>query len=223
MRIRTDRSVDLGDGMMCCLTVPSEFRQVQDEYPILFRRNAEHNGFTALAMFGFDQGENLFLDQDWDARYLPLALAIQPFLIGRARPDSVDKQVHVDLDSPRVGMGEGVRVFDEFGRPTPYLETIAEQLGALDEGYRDSSAFFDALDRHDLLEPLTLEVTLSDGSTNRLVGFHVIDEDKLRDLDGTALADLHDAGHLMPIFMVVASLGRLNALIGRKNRRLSHG
>lgn len=129
------------------------------------------------------------------------------------------------MASPRIVAdgGEGVRVFDEHGSPTPYLETVAEQLGALDEGWQGSAEFFAALRRHELLEPLTLEITLDDGSTNRLVGFHVVDEDRLRALDGDALGELHRDGHLMPLFMAVASVGKLSELIARKNRRMAHG
>ncbi|HEX8555598.1 MAG TPA: SapC family protein, partial [Sphingomonas sp.] len=173
LRIRTDFGVELGDGKMCSLVVPAEFRDVQNEYAILFRHNPERDGFTAVAMFGFEADENLFLeDGRWDARHRPLAMAIQPFLIGGA-DDAGAKQVHLDMNSPRVvaNGGEGVRVFDDDGRPTPYLEQIAERLGALDEGYRRSSDFFAALRRYELLEPLTLDITLNDGSTNRLVGF----------------------------------------------------
>ena len=224
LRVRADRAVELGDGMMCCIIVPDEFRQVQNEYPILFRLNVERDSFTALAMFGFENGENLFLQEGrWDARYLPLAIDIQPFLIGLPAVGSNAKQVHIDMASPRIGAGEGVRVFDETGRPTPYLEAIVDKLGVLDVGYQASGDFFAALRRHRLLEPLALDITLDDGSTNRLVGFHVIDEERLQSLDGAALDELHAAGHLMPIFMAVASLGNLAALIARKNRRLRHG
>ncbi|MBR0553601.1 SapC family protein [Stakelama marina] len=224
LRIRTERAAELGDGVMCCITVPQEFRRVQNEYPILFRRSADRDSFTALAMFGFENGENLFLEGGrWDARYRPLAIDIQPFLIGREAPDSEARQVHVDMASPRIADGEGVRVFDEDGRPTPYLETVAEQLGALDVGFQASGEFFAALGRFNLLEPLTLEITLDDGSTNRLVGFHVIDEDRLRALDASALGELQAADHLMPIFMALASLGNLDALIARKNKRQGHG
>ena len=223
LRVRSERGAALGDCVMSCPTMPDEFRQVQAEYPILFRRSAERDGFTALAMFGFETGENLFLDGDrWDARYRLLAIEIQPFLIGQPPAGTTGKQVHVDLASPRLGP-EGVRVFDEAGRPTPYLDSVTESLGALDQGYQSSAAFFDALQRHELLEPLTMEITLDDGSVNRLVGFHVIDEARLRDLDASALGELQRDDHLMPIFMALASLSNLNALIARKNRRSSHG
>jgi len=78
LRIRGGSSAELGDGVMACLTVPDEFRRVQNEFPILFRRDLDSGLFSALALFGFENGENLFIeDGRWDARYRPLALAIQ--------------------------------------------------------------------------------------------------------------------------------------------------
>lgn len=226
LRIRTERDAALGDAQMCCITVPTEFRAVQAAYPILFRLNDTRDRFTAFAMFGFENGENLFLEGGrWDARYRPLAMDIQPFLIGGRPDDTGAKQVHVDLASPRIAAhgDQGERIFDDLGQPTPYLDRIAEQLGALDDGYRASVAFFEALQRYGLLEPFTVEVTLDDGSTNRLVGFHAIDEDRLTALDASALADLHADGHLLPIYMAIASLAHLGDLVERRNRRLRHG
>lgn len=224
LRVREEHGPELGDAVMCCVTFPDEFRRVQETYPILFRRNPERDAFTALAMFGFEDGENLFLDRDrWDADYRPLAIAIQPFLIGHPESGAGAGQVHVDLASPRIAAGEGVRVFDADGRPTPYLEAIVDKLGELDAGHRGAAGFFAALDRHRLLEPLALEITLDDGAINRLVGFHMIDEARLRALDADALGALHADGHLMPVFMAVASIGKLTALVARKNRRLRDG
>ena len=223
LRIRTDRGSELGDAVMTCLVMPDEFRRVQHEYPILFRQTPERDGFAALALFGFESGENLYLENGrWNARYLPLAMDIQPFLIGGKAGESGAKQVVVDLGSPRIADGEGVRLFDGEGRPSPFLEAVTEKLGALDMGFQASAGFFKALERHDLLEPFAFDVTLEDGSSNRLVGFHVIDEERLRSLDFAALGELQRDGHLLPIFMAVASLGQLSGLVARKNKRL-HG
>ncbi len=222
LRIRTERTPELGDAVMTCITVPSEFRRVQTHYPILFQLDQTRDSFTALAVFGFEPGENLFLtDAGWDARYRPLAIDSQPFLVGRGAGDV--RQVHLDMASPRIGAREGTRVFDDTGRPTPYLERIADQLRALDTDYVASADFFAALRRYELLEPLTMDVTLDDGSKNRLVGYHVIDEDRLVALNDAAVADLHAAGYLMPIFMALASLGNIGDLIARKNRRMTRG
>lgn len=225
LRVRADAGVELGDAVMATLTVPSEFRNVQGHFPILFRRDLNRDAFMAVALLGFEAGENLFLDGNrWDARYRPLSLAIQPFLIGRPESGEGPGQVHIDLGHPRIATdGEGVRLFDADGMATPYLDDIAERLGALDEGYRGSKDFFDALLAHDLLEPFSLEVTLDDRSIHSLVGYHIIDEAKLRLLDAETLSHLHVEGHLMPIFMALASLSQLSALVARKNRRLAGG
>lgn len=225
LRIHSGAGALYGDNVMACLTVPHEFRQVQGHFPIVFRRDMTSGTFAAMALFGFENGENLFLDGErWDARYRPLALAIQPFLVGRAATDTEAAQVHIDMASPRISnSGEGTLLFDESGQPTPYVEAIAERLGNLDQGYRASPAFFAALERYELLEPFTLEVPLNDGSRNSLVGYHTIDEDRVAALDGEALGSLHAEGHLLPMFMAIASLSRFGDLVARKNERGARG
>jgi hypothetical protein len=225
IRIRGGASAELGDAVMACITVPSEFRRVQNEFPILFRRDLESGRFSALVLFGFENGENLFLqDGRWDASYRPLALSIQPFLIGWAQ-DRDESEVHIDLQHKRVAQAgeEGLRAFDADGRPTPYLESVMGGLDELDQGYRSSADFFAALERYELLEPFSFDVELRDGSSHRLVGYHLIDEEKLRALEPGAINELHSADYLMPIFMALASLSNLARLVERKNQRSAHG
>jgi hypothetical protein len=221
LRVRTEHSAELGDAVMASFTVPLEFRRIQHDFPILFRRDNETGRFSALALLGFESGENLFLEGSrWNADYKPLALSIQPFLLGRSTQTDEPSQIHIDLDHPRVSTdGEGVLLFDSLGRPSPFLEQIGEMLAELDAGHRTSDAFFSALTRYELLEPFWLDVELSDGSKHRMVGYHLINEDKLRGLDAGAIAELHSEGHLMPIFMALASLSNLPKLIAHKARR----
>lgn len=225
LRVHTESSAELGDAVMSCFTMPSEFRSLQHNFPILFRRDDASGAFSALALLGFESGENLFLDGDrWDADYKPMALAIQPFLVGRAADADRPSQVHVDLDHPRIARSdEGMLLFDANGGPTPYLERVSEMLGDLDEGYRASSAFFAALERYDLLEPFFLDVTLRNGASHRMVGYHLINEERLAALEPAAIAELHREGHLQPIFMALASLSSLAGLIERKSRAQGHG
>ncbi|WP_417819001.1 SapC family protein [Tritonibacter scottomollicae] len=225
LRVYTGAGAQFGDTAMAALVVPEEFRQVQAHYPIVFRRDGESSKFTALALFGFENGENLFLEgETWDARYRPLSIAVQPFLVGQAPDGEGEGQVHIDMGHPRISAsGEGTRVFDESGRPTPLLEDITRKLGALHVGYQASGDFYDSLARYELLEPFTFEVPLSTGSKHSLVGFHMIDEDRLRALDSEALGALHKDGHLMPIFMALASLSNLTELVVRKDAKESRG
>lgn len=225
LRVLSGASTAFGDNVMASLTIPEEFRAVQAHYPIVFRRDINSGAFSALAMFGFDNGENLFVDGErWDARYRPLAQSIQPFLIGRAESDGDMAQVHIDMDHPRISTnGEGMRLFDEDERPTPYMEAMATRLAELDSGYRHLPEFCATLERLELLESFTLEVPLDDGSRHSLVGYHIIAEERLSVLDGVALGDLQAKGYLLPIFMAVASLSRFSDLVARKNARLALG
>jgi hypothetical protein len=51
----------------------------------------------------------------------------------------------------------------------------------------------------------------------------MVNEDRLASLAGEALGELHEAGHLMPIFMALASLSNLAKLARRKEQRLANG
>ena len=229
LRVHTEAGAAYGDNVMACLAMPAEFREVQAHFPIVFRRDAETGKLAALALFGFEAGENLFLKGDmWDARYRPMALAVQPFLIGRppSGPGAEDAapQVHVDMEHPRISAtGEGMRVFDDASTPTPYLEAIATRLGDLDYSWQQATSFFAALETYELIEPFSLEVTLDSGAVQSLVGFQTIHEDKLAALDGEALRALMEAGHLARIYMVLASLAQFGGLVARKNARIAHG
>lgn len=225
LRIHTEAGAEYGDSVMACLTMPAEFREVQAHYPIVFRRDAETGKLAALALFGFEAGENLFLNgSTWDARYKPMAHAVQPFLIGRAADEGAPPQVHIDLAHVRVSnSGEGMRVFDDAGTATPYLEAVANMLGDLDYSWHESAAFFTALEAYELVEPFSLEVTLDDGSLQTLVGFQTIHEERLASLDGEALSALMAEGHLARIYMVLASLAQFGNLVARKNRRNALG
>ena len=57
----------------------------------------------------------------------------------------------------------------------------------------------------------------------RLAGFHTLDERRQQALDGSALEQLSRDGHLLPAYMVLASLSRFRDLIERMNRRRAAG
>jgi hypothetical protein len=224
LRIRTAAGTAFGDGVMASLAVPAEFRRLACDYPILFRYDSAARSYSALALLGFEPGENLYLQNgQWEATCRPLAMAVQPFLVGRAPDGKGPSQIHIDMAHPRIlkeddGVGNNVAVFDPDGKPTPFLETMSDMLGALDEGYREGGSFMAALVRHDLLEPFSMDVTLNNGASHRMVGYHLIHEERLRNLEPGALKELHADGHLEPIYMALASIGNLAKLVRRKSQ-----
>ncbi|AOS97146.1 SapC [Microbulbifer aggregans] len=227
LRVITERSEKYGDNVWYALTFPLEFRSLQAYYPVFFQKHPETGRFFALALLGFREGENLFLeDGKWQAPYVPLSIRRQPFLIGRQAvvEDGVEKQqrtIHIDMDNPRVNTEQGERLFMEFGGNSPYLENVGDMLEAIHQGLTAADGFIDALVEYDLLEPFTLEVQLDSGDKHQLVGFYTINEDKLRELDATALDTLHRAGYLEPIYMAMASQSNVRQLLTAKNRQVA--
>lgn len=216
LRVITTRGAQYGDNTMLAITFPSEFRNLQAHYPIVFRKGGDGTSFEAVALFGFQEGENLFLGQDgWDAAALPLTIERQPFLIG---VKGQELMVNVDLDSPRVSSTEGDPVFLPHGGNTEFLENMNSTLLAIHEGLQSMPAFTAALLEHELLEAFVFDIELDDGSQNRLAGFYTINEDRLAALRGDALQRLNDAGYLQPVYMALASLSHFRDLIERKNR-----
>jgi hypothetical protein len=213
LRIITQRGAAYGDDVMFAVTFPAEFRQLQAHYPIVFRKTPDGTSFQPVALFGFQEGQNLFLrGTDWDAGTLPLAIERLPFYIGM---DGTEQVVHVDMASPRISRSEGTAVFLPHGGSSEFLERMSSVLLAIHEGLQSTPAFISALLQHELLEPFVFEVEGAAGARSRLTGFYTIHEERLGALAGDALAGLSQAGHLQAAYMAIASLSQLRALVDR--------
>jgi len=220
---------EYGDNVATVLTFPTEFADVQREYPIFFRKDPATGDFQAIAMLGFEKGENLFVAGGrWHAYYLPGMVARGPFLIGvqprQAEGTSPpDRLIHVDLDNPRVSQTEGERVFLPEGGNTPFLEHVATVLRGIHEGMELGKAMFAAFVALDLIEPINLEVKVTAERTYNLAGLYTINGEKLRGLDKDALYRLHQSGFLQGAFLQLASLNNVKKLIAMKQGRLLQG
>jgi len=226
LRVETRRGAEYGDNIMYALTVPSEFRKVVADYPIFFYLDAETDKYSPVVMFGFQRGENLYLDgQKWQATYIPLMVQRGPFSIGLQSmtegADATSKMViSVDMEHPRVGVDEGEPMFQPFGDNSEYTDKIVQVLHELEHGQAMVEEFTTTLLQHDLIEPFTLGVELNNGAKHSLEGFHTIHEEKLAALDGKVLEDLSRRGILQACYLVVASMANIPRLIEFKNRLL---
>lgn len=225
LKIRLDRAPEFGDDVMFCMTYPFEFRLVLSHYPILVYRDRDNQTAFPIALFGFEEGENLFLNTNgWNARYIPIMVQRQPFSIGYQQVQgSSDKQQVITFNPshPRVNYSEGEQVFNEHGGYTPYLEQIVKMLESIDTGHQQNKLLVEALEKHDLLEETTVAITLKDGSQYELVGFSTIADDKFEALSAEALKELNEQKLLLPITMIMASMSNLGNLVDIRNAKLS--
>jgi len=224
VRVITERSAAYGDNVMFAMTFPFEFRSVQAHYPILFHRDSRGELYP-VALFGFEDGDNLFLDESgWNARYVPAMVRRQPFLIGfgaeTGQAGERSRMLSLDMDSPRVSKDRGQPLFEPLGGRTQFLEEMGALLETLYRGTEHSKEFVQALQEQGLIESVTFDITLADGSRNQLLGFFAINEEKLQGLSGETLGELSRKGFLMPLFMILASTVNVGTLVELKNARL---
>jgi hypothetical protein len=226
LRVVTRFGREFGDEIGMVTAFPTEFAELQREYPIFFRKDRDGGEWQAVALLGFELKENLFLrDGRWDAVYLPGAVAKGPFLIGfqeqriggELRREPV---IHVDMDHPRVSFDEGEPVFLSHGGNSAYLEHIAVVLRGIRDGVEAGSAMYAAFDALELIQPLNVELQLDEQHRVSLAGLHSIDRERLAALEADALHRLHRAGYLEGAFLVQASMHNLRRLMAEKQRRL---
>lgn len=213
LRVITQRGAKWGDDFMSAPATVDEFRRLQAHYPIVFQPDGK-GGFVPVVLFGLQEGSNLFLaEAGWDADYLPLSVQRLPFSIGVADDEL---RMMVDMDSRRISHGaEGEAVFLPHGGTTDFTENANAVLRSLHEGLQATTDFVQTLMTNDLLEPFTLDVERPDGTHGQLLGFYIIDEERLAALDASSIGLLHQADYLMPIYMALASLSNFTKLIKR--------
>jgi len=221
LRVHTDRAAAYGDARQSCLALPAEFRQLQAHFPIVFQHVDGDAGFQPIALFGLEEGQNLFLsERGWDAPVVPMALQREPFLIGRGDDDSL--KLHIDLDSPRIVRPEqgevGTALFMPHGGFSDYLDHVVQLMEHLHAHAQQLPAFIEVLARLQLLEPFVLDIELPGGEQGRLTGLFTINEERLTGLPGAVLEGLAREGHLLPMFMQIASLAQFTGLVERANR-----
>ncbi|MHA6720650.1 SapC family protein [Sphingomonas sp. RS6] len=224
LRVALRHGATFGDQVNQMVVLPTEFEEVQREFPILLRKT-DAGEMEALALLGLDRDENLFFDGErWTSRYIPALQQRGPFSIGLPGDDApadLGPTVHVDLDDPRVGDEAGELLFLPHGGAGRYLEHVSRVLSRLHAGIAMAQQLYPLLDRLGLIEPTTIEVMLNDEQRYKIEGFHILSRERLDGLTVGAIEQLHGMGGLAHAYWLAGSLGNVPALIERKNARIA--
>ena len=226
LRIVTGFGRAFGDEVGMVPAFPTEFAELQREYPIFLRRERDGGQWQAVTLLGFEANENLFLREGrWNAGYLPGYVARGPFLIG-FQEQTVDGElrkepvIHVDMEHPRIGAGEGEAVFLPHGGHSPYLEHVITVLRGIRDGAEAGTAMFATFDELGLIQPMNVELKFDAEHGASLTGLHGIDRERLAALEADALHRLHRSGYLEGAYLMLGSMHNLRRLMAEKQRRL---
>ncbi|MEN0038569.1 MAG: SapC family protein [Cellvibrio sp.] len=219
LKVITRFGAEFGDSISSALVFPTEFIELQKEYPILFRQHPETKKYQATVLLGLSQNENLFLNSSapsgWAAHYIPATVAKGPFLIGMQHQDSGNSNIpviHIDMDHLKVNNENGYPLFLEHGGNSPYLEYIANVLKTIHQGIAIQDAMFTLFSELDLIEPIDIDIDLHNGEKRRLLGNFTIHEEKLMELGGDQLERLNKLGFLSLAFAVITSMTNIRRL-----------
>lgn len=224
LRIITQHSTQYGDDVNGSLIFPEEFTAVQRDYPIFFQKDSETGEFQAVAIFGFTQNENLFLNEtNWNASYIPAVMEREPFLIGFQRASAAEEPtpvIHIDMNSPRISTThEGELVFLEHGGNSAYIDRISKTLMLIHEGLDMSKQMFSVFLELELIEPFVLDIAFATGEQYQSQAYYTLNQEKFFALDDATVGSLHKAGYLHYAYMVIASLGNIRKLIELRNQK----
>jgi hypothetical protein len=225
LRLAAAYGAAFGHAVNQLLVVPDEFEEVQRDYPILFREDSD-GAFIAIALLGFDRGENLFLDGPrWAARYVPATARAGPFSLRMVDEDAASPRLatFIDLDDPRVGDNEGEPLFKQHGGNAPALEEANFALHTVQDGIGVSRIMFSVFSEIGLLQPVNLNIELGDGLTYTIPKMFTIGNEALRNLGAEALSHLHKSGFLPHAVFARSSLPNMRRLIELKTAKLANG
>lgn len=207
------------------LIYATEIGELHKEFPLVFNKHQESNKIQLHAILGLVKDENLFLGENgWTTRFVPALLARGPFSLGYKKSEKdenkqQDPVICIDMEDPRVNTEQGEDVFLQFGGEAPYLNYVKKHLQTIDSGMYFDKTLFTLVESMDLLEPVSINIKLSNVEEVNFSDYYTINQDKLAKLDATSLAELNQYGVLSLLYFVLSSLDNFQRLVELKNEK----
>ena len=187
--------------------VLSEVPYLIQRYPVAFTPG---DNPMLMAIVGARNDENLFVDEagNWEpGTYIPAYIRRYPFVL--VEPPDRNFMLAAELDSGFFGV-EGDRLFEN-GRPTQYATDTFRFCMELQEAFKPTQEFCQAVHKRGLLKPKRSTMTTPSGRTFSVSGFAGVDVEDLNQLDNRTANIWRKQGWLATLYWHVGSLGQLNS------------
>ena len=183
-----------------------EFLRAATEYAIVFTQAGED--VVPAVVLGVRGNQNLYLssEQKWKAQYIPAFIRRYPFVFSSSA-DGKTLTLCIDESHPGVNReGRGERLFGDDAKPTAYVERVLKFLQEYQAHFERTRQFGRRINGMGLLEPMQAQVTTPKGEKLSLNGFLSVSREKLRALDGEALATLAKTDELELLYLQLHSM-----------------
>jgi len=220
-RARTvDKASWLSNQHAIPLTV-EEFPHAQRDYPIVF--SAGDNP-VPLALMGLNEGVNVFFDEEGSPRgdaYIPAYIRRYPFLLAKLRPDTDEMSLCFDPTSDVLGdFKEGDALFED-GQPSEHTKGVLDFCEKFEEAGARTGAFIEEIQNAELLMDGEVAIQQNDKPDQPYIyrGFKMINQDKLKTLDGDKLKAWNDNGILPLIYAHLMSLDLMRFIFAKQTEQ----
>jgi len=199
-----------------------EFIPVSRHFPIIFSTGESP---LPLALMGLNEGVNTFFDEDGKASepiYVPAYVRRYPFMLARLSPENENLSLCFDPTSDAVGdFSEGDALFNEDDTPTEHTQAILNFCEQFEQAGHRTKLMTDELVKHGLLMEgeVSIERNSQPGKPYVYKGFQMVDQSKLRELDGETIARWNKDGMLPLIYAHLNSLDLLRVIFGRQEQQ----
>jgi hypothetical protein len=196
----TDRAPFLVNNHAVPITI-DEFVAVQRFFPIVFSSGENP---VPLALMGLNEGINVAVDDDGKPRgetYMPAYVRRYPFMLARLSPDAQELSLCFDPTSGLIGdFEDGAPLFDG-DKPSETTNNVLKFCEEFELSAQRTVAFMAELKTGELL--MEGEVSIQpQGAEQPFVyrGFQMVNEEKLRELDGDELKRMNQNG-MLPLIL----------------------
>ena len=201
----------------------AEFATACRDYPIAFITTDNGASFLAMAVFGLETQQNLFMQPDhtWDpAVYLPAYVRRYPFCMTRVLVDGQEQAERIACVEKQAVSDKGTQLHDEKGEPLPVWEETRKLLFEFEADLARTEQMCHTLASLGLFEGFSVQAMPTGGTPLALTGLHRVSEQKLNELPGDKLKELAQSGMLSRIYSHLISLANFNRLLDRRAAKL---
>lgn len=184
---------------------------------------AGNDRYRLIALLGLQPGVNVYVGQDgrWLAPYVPAHFRGYPFALDK------EGRLAVDLDSGLFAERPAADInpfFDERGEPAALVQNVTTFLRKRGEGLGLTQRLVDQLTKQGLLTPWRIRwKPQGHDNPQEVAGFYCVDEQRLRNLEPAAHAELARSGAMGLAYAQIFSQARLVHLRSRHRRLARSG
>ena len=168
--------------LMGSLITVAEFYEGCKDYPILFIKDAKANTWSASAMLGYQENQNLYINKEglWErGRYIPASIRRYPFIF--VAQENKGLSLGIDTSALSKEKTDNKRkLFTKEGTASEFTNEVLEFMNQFQRDAQATSNFIAQLEKWELLEERNIQIVTPDQKNHQINGFYVVNQEKLQ-------------------------------------------